>query len=637
MKRLISLIVVLVFLFASPLAHLSSGHAVGNSVNPTLERVIVKMENFQGISRLLKAGATVLAKQDKLVTLKKPSNQSMTAFLKELESQPGVVYAEPDYTVTRKVIPNDERYAEQWHHQIIHSERAWESGLGSGQIVVAVIDDGIDAQHPDLKGNIVKPFNVLTSNSKVPVGEHGTHVGGIIAASANNGVGVSGVAPGAKIMPVNVFRGQLAYTSEIIRGIEYAVKNGADIINMSMGMEMYSKALNEAIQKAYNKGVLIVAAAGNDGIYTVNYPAGYNNVISVGATTQYDVMAKYSNYGRTVDILAPGTDILSTLPKGKYGTYSGTSMATPIVAGVAALIWSKEPKLTAEQVTHRILNKGKRLKNPRTGKYYDYPRVDAANVLKYRLLTSPKVADVTDKQTKISLAYSSGFQGNIYVTVNGKTITRAADYSSAFSLALDAGKMSAGSKVSVKLIDREGNESWPVTKTVKDVTPPNAPKVQQVADNSMTIKGTAEAAAVISIKNGKQTITCGAADKAGKYTLKLKSKQKAGSILMVTATDKAKNVSKATKVTVKDKTPPALKKISKITQTTTKITGKTEARAKVILEVGKKQLAKPVKADKNGQFAISIKKQKTGTVIKVILIDEAGNKSKGYNQKVLKK
>ena len=424
MKRLISLIVVLVFLFASPWTYLSSAKADGNSVNPTYERVIVKMQNFQGISRLLKAGATVLAKQDKLVTLKKPSNQSMTAFLKELESQPGVVYAEPDYTVTRKVIPNDERYAEQWHHQIIYSERAWESALGSGQIVVAVIDDGIDAQHPDLKGNIVKPFNVLTSNSKVPVGDHGTHVGGIIAASANNGIGVSGVAPGAKIMPVNVFRGQLAYTSEIIRGIEYAVKNGADIINMSMGMEMYSKALNEAIQKAYKKGILIVAAAGNDGIYTVNYPAGYNNVISVGATTQYDVMAKYSNYGRTVDILAPGTNILSTLPKGKYGTYSGTSMATPIVAGVAALIWSKEPKLTNEQVIHRILNKGKRLKNPRTGKYYDYPRVDAANALKYRLLASPKVADVTDKQTKISLAYSSGFQGNIYVTVNGKTITR---------------------------------------------------------------------------------------------------------------------------------------------------------------------------------------------------------------------
>ena len=189
----------------------------------------------------------------------------------------------------------------------------------------------------------------------------------------------------------------------------------------------------------------------------------------------------------------------------------------------------------------------------------------------------------------------------------------------------------------MKLIDREGNESWPVTKTVKDVTPPNAPKVQQVADNSTTIKGTAEAAAVITIKNGKQTVTSGAADKAGKYTLKLKAKQKAGSVLMVTATDKAKNVSKATKVTVKDKTPPALKKISKITQATTKITGKTEARAKVILEVGKKQLAKPVKADKNGQFAISIKKQKTGTVIKVILIDEAGNKSKVYNQKVLKK
>ena len=222
MKRLISLIVVLAFLFASPMAYMSSAESAGKSANRTSDRVIVKMENFRGISRLLKAGATVLAEKEKLVSLKKPSNQSMSAFLKELESRPGVLYAEPDYKVNRKAIPNDERYVEQWHHQLIQSEKAWDTTLGNHQITVAVIDDGMDIRHPDLKSNIVKPYNVLTRNSKIPVGKHGTHVGGIIAASANNEVGVSGVAPDVMIMPINVFDGGLAYTSDIIQGIEYA-------------------------------------------------------------------------------------------------------------------------------------------------------------------------------------------------------------------------------------------------------------------------------------------------------------------------------------------------------------------------------------------------------------------------------
>ena len=142
MKRLISLIVVLVFLLTSPMAYMPSAESVGKSVNETSDRVIVKMKDFQGISRLLKAGATVLADKEKLVAMKKPSGQSMSAFLNELKRQPGVLYAEPDYKVTRKAIPNDERYAEQWHHQLIQSEKAWDTTTGNQQITVAVIDDG---------------------------------------------------------------------------------------------------------------------------------------------------------------------------------------------------------------------------------------------------------------------------------------------------------------------------------------------------------------------------------------------------------------------------------------------------------------------------------------------------------------
>ncbi|MDQ7862015.1 S8 family peptidase [Peribacillus frigoritolerans] len=189
-------------------------------------------------------------------------------------------------------------------------------------------------------------------------GEHGTHIAGIIAGSANNGIGGTGVAPNVKLMPINVFDGEYADTADIIDAIHYAVQQKANIINMSLGDTSYSESLNKAVQEAYKKGVLIVAAAGNEGDMGKNvqrvYPAAFSHVISVAATNSSDKRPSYSNYHSTVDIAAPGDDILSTLPNGKYGWMSGTSMATPMVTGVAALIWSHEPKLNKTEVEYRL-------------------------------------------------------------------------------------------------------------------------------------------------------------------------------------------------------------------------------------------------------------------------------------------
>ncbi|WP_148630555.1 S8 family serine peptidase [Bacillus sp. E214] len=154
------------------------------------------------------------------MTLQKPNSKSMAAFLKELKKNPGVLYAEPDYKVTLDGLSNDPLLNKQWHHNAIQSGQAWDTTKGSQQTIVAVIDNGIDLKHPDLSTNIIKPFDIMANtNKKMPVGEHGKHVAGLIAAVGNNKIGGSGVAPGVKIMLINVFVNDVAYTSDIIKGI----------------------------------------------------------------------------------------------------------------------------------------------------------------------------------------------------------------------------------------------------------------------------------------------------------------------------------------------------------------------------------------------------------------------------------
>ena len=227
---------------------------------------------------------------------------------------------EPDYTMNRTVTANDPEYSKQWYHQIIGTEEAWKVTTGSDDIVVAVIDDGIDLHHRDLKNQIISPYDVvLNSKSRISIGEHGTHVSGIIASTMNNGVGGTGIAPNVKIMPINVFDGDSALYSDVIIGIQYAIEHDADIINLSIGGTEPSEMLNDAIQSAYKAGILVVAAAGNEGKNIYDYPAAYDHVLAVSATDSSDKIADFSNYGTDIDLAAPGTEIYSTLPHNQYG------------------------------------------------------------------------------------------------------------------------------------------------------------------------------------------------------------------------------------------------------------------------------------------------------------------------------
>ncbi len=274
---------------------------------------------------------------------------------------PNVLYAEVNGFWDAVAEPNDPMAKQQWQYNNtgqtggtsdadIDAFEAWSVNSGSSGVRIAILDTGIDQSHEDLK-KIVNNVNFSGASSVDDKYGHGTHVAGSAAASTFNGIGVAGTCPTCSLDNVKVLndRGSGAWDG-IAQGIVWAAQNGSKVINMSLGGTYDSQTVREAVVTAWNAGVVIVAAAGNDGANESFYPARYDNVIAVAATDDNDDKASFSNYGESwVDVAAPGSDILSTAPDHsnriwgtgvKYGTISGTSMASPHVAGLAGLVWS---------------------------------------------------------------------------------------------------------------------------------------------------------------------------------------------------------------------------------------------------------------------------------------------------------
>lgn len=242
---------------------------------------------------------------------------------------------------------NDTYASSMWGINRLNAQTAWDlPGVNRGNgVKVAVVDTGVSV-HDDLQGTILAGYDATAAagNGRNDGHGHGTHVAGTIAATANNGRGVAGVAPNASIIPVKVLSDSgSGYTSDVAEGIVWAADHGADIISMSLGGGS-AAAMQTAVEYAQSKGDLVIAAAGNSrqsGSPT-SYPAAYAGVLGVAATTSDDSIAYYSNQGSYVDIAAPGSSIMSTIPTNSYASWSGTSMATPHVSGVAALVLAKE-------------------------------------------------------------------------------------------------------------------------------------------------------------------------------------------------------------------------------------------------------------------------------------------------------
>lgn len=271
--------------------------------------------------------------------------------LKQLKRSPlrkQTEYIEANYQYHTLEVPNDPDYSKQWNLRNINVEQAWDETQGDG-ITVAVIDTGV-SQVPDLKlTKLVKGYDFVNDKADATDDNgHGTHVAGTIAQSTNNGYGVAGIAYKASIMPLKVLsRSGGGTVADIAESIKFAADNDADVINMSLGGGGASTMIEEAIKYAYSKGVVIIAAAGNEGRNASSYPARYPNVISVSATDAAGDKASYSNFGAGVDISAPGGSetgkiIQNTLDPSTgesiFVGFQGTSMAAPHVAGVAALI-----------------------------------------------------------------------------------------------------------------------------------------------------------------------------------------------------------------------------------------------------------------------------------------------------------
>lgn len=288
---------------------------------------------------------------------------------------------------------NDTRVSEQWHLPALRVFDAWNVSQGK-DVVVAVLDTGVDSTHPDLAGQVINGPDYAEHKNSQDVFGHGTHVAGLIAARANNGQGVCGVAPQSKILSIKVLDedGQGSIFS-IARGIKYAADYGVKnhckvVINLSLGGASRVDPINYAAGwYAARKGALLVAAAGNSN-GAVGSPARFKYFIAVSATDPQDNKAAFSCYGPEVAIAAPGVKMLSTMPTyhvplndhgyaQQYASMQGTSMATPVVSGVAALIWSHHPDWTAEQVRAALQQSVKDIGAPGRDEYFGFGRIDA--------------------------------------------------------------------------------------------------------------------------------------------------------------------------------------------------------------------------------------------------------------------
>jgi thermitase len=334
-------------------------------------------------------------------------NREAESIASEYRSLPEVEYAEPSYEISlnhegggfKHLHPNDARFMEQWaldndgraggkEGADIGALRAWATTRGGDDIVVAVLDSGVDYNHSDLQNNIwIRPDNInqyedhdlgsiedvhgynAVDNTGDPMDDngHGTHCAGIVGAEGGNGIGISGVNWKVKIMPLKFLNaGGFGTSKNAIEAINYVIDRkragvNVRVISASWGTRLRSRALEDTIRKAYEVGILFVAASGNASENTdraPQYPAGYNlgNLISVAALNRKDELASFSNYGaRSVHIAAPGANILSTWLGNDYEEHSGTSMATPVVAGVAALVLSERPQLSVDELRSTLL------------------------------------------------------------------------------------------------------------------------------------------------------------------------------------------------------------------------------------------------------------------------------------------
>ena len=361
-----------------------------------------------------------------LVHIKMAENADIFAAMRELDQDPAVMWSSPNFyqdADPREFTPNDPQYGSQYHHTLMQNNLAWDVTLGDPSIIIGVTDDGVDITHSDLAANIwqntgelpgdgidndgngyVDDYNGwdFSSGNNNPNhnggASHGTHVSGIAAGRINNGTGIAGTAGRATIMPLQ-FYGVGAWTATVINEtFTYAADNGAKIVNTSYNIDGWvgDAVFTAGLQYLYDSGAIHVNSAGNGSALNPARQA-FEQSLLIASTTSSDTLSSFSNYGTGVDMAAPGSNILSTLPGSTYGLNSGTSMAAPNGAGTAALIWSANPSWNRDQVVAQMLGTGDNIDalNPQFAGLLGGGRVNPFNALTMTL-DNPQIETVSD-------------------------------------------------------------------------------------------------------------------------------------------------------------------------------------------------------------------------------------------------
>jgi len=399
------------------------GNTNPNSKPISEGRILVKpkagLKEARMLEILARSGGAAVGIRQKLDKLgirvvKVPRGRELE-FVEKLRQRHEFEFAEPDYLVAPdESIPNDPRYGSQWHLPVIAGPVAWDSSSGAA-ITVAVLDTGVYAAHPDLEGRVLAGRNIPSSNGNTgDIMGHGTAVAGTIAAAGNNEVGIASVAYDARILPVRISdrTDGVASTSDMAAGLVWAADAGARVANLSYGVG-HSATVQSAAKYLRNLGGLTFVAAGNDSRDTgwTNHP----DLIVVSATDKTDSLAGFSNHGLFIDLAAPGDYIYSTTKSGGYGNWRGTSFASPVAAGVAALVMSVRPELGPQQVANIMastaIDKGAEGPDPE----YGAGRVDAGAAVSAATVENP--GDTTDP-TAVILSPADGSTVAGVVTVD---------------------------------------------------------------------------------------------------------------------------------------------------------------------------------------------------------------------------
>ncbi len=324
--------------------------------------------------------------------LKVPAGTTAQAITR-LQACPGVVYAELNYEIHAvDTLPDDPYLSLQYGLNNIRAPQGWDLSTGSAGVTIAIVDSGIDLTHADLAAKIVPGYDFVNLDD-LPQDDygHGTHVAGIAGAVTNNGIGVAGVSWGARLMPVKVLNssGNGSF-ADLAEGLTWAADQGAQVINMSLGgtASPAPQTMLDAVNYAYGKGAVMVAAAGNNARNEAFYPADFDHVIAVAATDSANLRAGFSDYGLAIDLAAPGVSIYSTLPGDAYGPLSGTSMAAPFVAGLAAVLRGLPGNTSPDQIMQELETSALDLGDPGRDDFYGYGLIQAdAAILSTHALT----------------------------------------------------------------------------------------------------------------------------------------------------------------------------------------------------------------------------------------------------------